>query len=157
MSKALYMLIGPKGSGKTHIGTLVEKRTDISFLRVEPIWLSLRPHEDGWNKVEEAIDKAFDDYSGLMIESLGAGQEFQRFHDSLTKKYDVKMIRVIADLEVCLQRVRNRDNREHIPVPDAKVEQYNKIASQVQFDWSLEIDNNGPASPDEILAAIKCL
>lgn len=30
--KTLYMLIGPKGSGKSYIGTLVEKKTDISFL-----------------------------------------------------------------------------------------------------------------------------
>ena len=30
--KTFYMLIGPKGSGKNYIGTLVEKKTDISFL-----------------------------------------------------------------------------------------------------------------------------
>lgn len=40
MSKTLYMLIGPKGSGKTHIGTLVNIHTDIKFLRVESIWLA---------------------------------------------------------------------------------------------------------------------
>ena len=47
----LFMLIGPKGSGKTHIGTLVNQHTDIVFLRVEPIWLSLEPAENGWKKV----------------------------------------------------------------------------------------------------------
>ena len=55
MEKTLYMLIGPKGSGKTYIGTLVENETDISFLRVENIWLKLSPEEDGWIKVEQAI------------------------------------------------------------------------------------------------------
>jgi shikimate kinase len=45
--KLLYLLIGPKGSGKSHIGALVSQHTDIYFLRVEPIWLSLQPGEDG--------------------------------------------------------------------------------------------------------------
>ena len=39
--KILFMLIGSKGSGKTYIGTLVNRHTDIVFLRVEPIWLGL--------------------------------------------------------------------------------------------------------------------
>ncbi len=46
------MLIGPKDSGKTYIGLLVEKQTDISFLRIERIWLALKPKEDGWQKVK---------------------------------------------------------------------------------------------------------
>ena len=33
--KVLFMLIGPKGSGKTYIGMLVDRHTDIAFLRVE--------------------------------------------------------------------------------------------------------------------------
>jgi shikimate kinase len=53
--KILYMLIGPKGAGKTHIGTIVDRDTDISFLRVESIWLGLQPGEDGWTKVEAAL------------------------------------------------------------------------------------------------------
>jgi shikimate kinase len=35
--KVLYMLIGPKGSGKTYIGSVVNCHTDIAFIRVEPI------------------------------------------------------------------------------------------------------------------------
>ena len=50
MKKQLYILVGTKGSGKTHIGMLVNQYTDISFLRVEPIWLSLGPGQDGWKK-----------------------------------------------------------------------------------------------------------
>ena len=46
MSNPPYILIGPKGSGKTTIGTLVDQRTDFVFLRVEPIWLGLEPGEE---------------------------------------------------------------------------------------------------------------
>lgn len=151
------MLIGPKGAGKTYIGTLVEKETDISFLRVEKIWLAINPKEDGWQKVEQAIDQAFKHCNKLMIENLGAGEGFHRLHDSLNKKYSVKLVRVFSDLDICLDRVKNRNNKDHIPVSDSKVKEYNEIASRVNFDWSLEIDNNEPASDTEILEAIKSL
>jgi len=157
MTKTLYMLIGPKGSGKTYIGSLVEKQTDISFLRVEKIWLSLKTGENGWQKVEAAIDKAFETCPKLMIENLGAGPEFHGFLESLKSKYHIKMIRVFADPGTCLDRVLNRSNKDHIPVSNTKVAEYNKIAAQVRFPWSLEIDNNGPASDTEILDAIKSL
>ena len=80
MKRILYMLIGPKGAGKTHIGALVDQRTDITFLRVEPIWLSLQPGEDGWKKVELSIDRMFETHAKVMVESLGAGEGFGGFH-----------------------------------------------------------------------------
>ena len=79
MVKALYMLIGLRGSGKTYIGTLVDRHTGIKFLRVEPIWLGLQPGEDGWQKVEQAIDRLFLVNDRVMIESLGAGEGFENF------------------------------------------------------------------------------
>jgi shikimate kinase len=35
--KTLYFLIGPKGAGKTYIGTRVDRATEISFIRVEQL------------------------------------------------------------------------------------------------------------------------
>ena len=89
MAKMLYMLIGLKGSGKTHIGTLVGANTNIVFLRVEPIWLGLKPGEDGWQKVTEAVDNLFQQHDRVMIESLGAGEGFRSFHAGLASKYPV--------------------------------------------------------------------
>lgn len=155
MNKVLYMLIGPKGSGKTYIGTLVNQQSPIRFIRVEPIWLGLQPGEDGWKVVEATIDALFQTHDQLMIESLGAGEGFRSFHAALVRKYLVKMIRVTADLDTCFQRVKSRSNLEHIPVSDDKVLAYNKIAATVHYDWALEIDNNVPKSAAEILAAIQ--
>ena len=155
--KTLYMLIGPKGSGKTHIGKLVDRHTGIAFLQVEPIWLSLQPSEDGWKKVEAAIDVLFQSRDRVMIESLGAGDGFRGFHDSLAQKYFIKMIRVYADLDTCLERVRSRSKLDHIDVSDDKVVEYNRVAAAVKYDWALEIDNNQPLSDAEILAAIQAI
>jgi predicted kinase len=157
MVKVLYMLIGPKGSGKTYIGTLANQHTDIAFIRVELIRLSLGPGEDGWKKVEGVIDETFQKRDKVMIESLGAGDGFRGFYDALAKKYTIKMIRVFADLETCFARVKNRSNRDHIAVSDDKVLEYNKIAATVSYNWDLEIDNNEPKSDTDILAAINSL
>jgi hypothetical protein len=59
MNKTLYMLIGPKGSGKTYIGSRIEQLTGLKFLRVEPLWLGLAEGEDGWDRVECEIDALF--------------------------------------------------------------------------------------------------
>ena len=155
--KALFMLIGPKGSGKTHIGTLVDQHTDIVFLRVEPIWLSLQPGEEGWKKVEAVIDATFQKRSKVMIESLGIGEGFSKFHASLAEKYSIKMIRVYADLETCFSRVKTRNNAEHISVSDDRVAEFNKIASAVTYDWMLEINNDNPAPDKEIINAIQSI
>ena len=157
MGKTLYMLIGPKGSGKTYIGTIVEKNTDVFFLRVENIWLKLTHKENGWEKIEHEIDMAFKNNEKIMIENLGAGEDFHKFYVSLNKKYLIKLIRVFTDLDICLIRVMRRDNKNHIPVSDDKVLEYNKIASRVKLDWDIEIDNNGPATDSDILRAINRL
>ena len=151
------MLIGPKGSGKTHIGTVVNRHTDIVFLRVEPIWLSLEPDEDGWQKVEAAIDELFQKQEKVMIESLGIGEGFGKFRASLAEKYSIKMIRVYADLEICFTRVKTRNNAEHIPVSDDRVTEFNKIASAVTYHWDLEINNNEPISDEELMEAIQSI
>ena len=151
------MLVGPKGSGKTHIGTLINQHTDIVFLRVEPIWLNLQPDEDGWNKVEAVIDAMFQKQDKVMIESLGIGEGFGKFHASLAEKYSIKMIRVYADFDTCFTRVKTRNNVEHIAVSDDKVAEFNKTASAVTYNWDLEIDNNNPASDKDIINAIQSI
>ncbi|WP_036028438.1 AAA family ATPase [Leptolyngbya sp. PCC 6406] len=155
--RTLYMLIGPKGAGKTYVGTLVAQNTEIQFIRVESIWLALKPGENGWKKVEQAIDQAFESYPKVMIESLGAGEAFGQFRAALAEKYALKLIRIYAALDTCLYRVKHRNNAEHIPISDDKVEQYNQIAAAVTYDWDLEIDNNTPAPDQDILAAIQTL
>jgi shikimate kinase len=157
MTKTLYMLIGPKGSGKTYIGTVVATHTDIHFISVEPVWLTLQPGEDGWQKVEQVIEDAFTMRDKVMIESLGSGEGFQQFHQRLVQKYPVVMIRIHADANTCLTRVQHRDSANHIPIPLEKVADYNRIAANVRYDWALELNNEIPLSEAEIIDAIRML
>jgi hypothetical protein len=105
--------------------------------------LSLGPNEYGWKKVEGIIDDMFQKRDKVMIESLGASEDFRDFYEALSKKYPIKMIRIFADLETCFTRVKTPSNKDHIAVSDDKVLEYNKIAATVTYDWDSEIDNDG--------------
>ena len=157
MERVLYTLVGPKGSGKSHIGRRIEKLTGIQFLRVEPLWLQLAEGDDGWSRVKREIDNLFLQYDKVIIESLGAGEGFNQMYASLKDNYEVKLIKVETDLEECLRRVRSRDNTNHIPVSDERVREYNRISASVKHPWDAVIDNNGPATDEEILKAIASL
>ena len=67
------------------------------------------------------------------------------------------MIRVKASPETCLERVRNRSRQDHIPVSDAQVIEYNKLAAAVTYAWDLEIDNDPPAADEKIIDALLSL
>lgn len=157
MQPVLYMLIGPKGAGKTSIGMLVDRHTDIKFIRVESVWLSLAPDENGWRKVEETIDRAFEAHDKVMVESLGVGEDFRQFHASLAAKYSIRLIRVFADPDTCLTRVRSRNSADHIAISDDQIMEYNTIAAQATYAWDLEIDNNAPGLPDGIIKVIRSI
>jgi shikimate kinase len=153
--KTLIMLIGPKGSGKTTIGRLLAEHLPVRFLSVEPLWTAYLsspvPGKTGWEIVEDAIAREFEKADRVIIESLGAGEEFGRFRDSLRAKYLVKMVRVHAPLEECLRRVKERDPAGQIAVPLEKVDAYNRVAIYVKFDWSLHLHNHGSLPSEEMV------
>ncbi|BBD66524.1 hypothetical protein NIES4072_62060 [Nostoc commune NIES-4072] len=74
--KTLFILVGPKGAGKTHIGTLVNAQMAIKFLPVEPIWIDYLQNgaedRDGWDIVEEEIDRLFESNNTEHIPELEA-------------------------------------------------------------------------------------
>jgi shikimate kinase len=150
----LYLLVGLKGSGKSYIGALIGRSTDIHFFRVEEVWLSLPPGEDGWTRVEAEIDRQFETHAKVMIETLGAGPGFAAFHVSLQKKYALKYIHVRAGPDQCLERVHARDQSLHLSVSDEKVLEYNRAAAQVTLPWDLEIDNTGFGHDEAIIRSV---
>jgi hypothetical protein len=99
----------------------------------------------------------FQTHDKLMIESLGIGDGFSKFHATLAEKYAIKMIRVYADLETCFKRVKTRNYAEHIAVSDHRVVELNQIAATVNYDWDLEINNNDLATDKDIVAVIQSI
>ena len=154
LRKQFYLLVGPKGAGKTHIGTLVGKNTPITFLAVEPIWLGLKRGAEGWTEVRRAIARCFENTNEVMVETLGVGEGFEEFFAALGRQYEIKLIRVTASPDVCLRRVKTRDSTNHIAVSDAKVAEYNRLATAVEMEWDGVIDNTEPTTEEVVLRVI---
>jgi shikimate kinase len=160
----VVVLVGPKGSGKTHIGGLVSSALGVRFLRVEPIFLdNMRTSRltgtardaEGYARVAAAIEAALDGDRCVFVEATGASDALPAFLQDLRSRHEVLLVRIRAPLATCLERVHTRDQSAHIPVSDDRVEEINTRAAQVELDWDLEIDNSGPASPEVILDAIR--
>jgi len=161
--KTINILVGQKGSGKTYIGKLLQDNLNIPFLRVEDVCLKIKKDRDVFDKnyiaesfmqIEKEIRKLLNTTDQLTIESTGAAVEFTQMLENLKKDFIVKLIKVDTDSELCIQRVRDRDNKNHIPVSDERVSEINKLAVRKIFDFDLIINNNCKTDK-EILNEIK--
>ena len=163
MKKQLVILIGLKGSGKTYIGSLIQSKLNIIFFRVEDVWLSLKSERlsrvyilEGFGLIEKKIDEMFLNTEQLIIESTGTTDYFEKFINKLRKKYDLKLVKVHTNPDLCLKRVRSRDSSMHVPVSDDIVKKINEDALKVNLNYDLIIDNE-KSSDIEILDKIQKL
>jgi dephospho-CoA kinase len=165
--KTVYLLIGPKGSGKSFLGELFQQHLDIPFIRVED-WareikraravtdaayireIFERIHRGIVHKLEE------EHLSELVFESTGLTDHFDRLLADLKRRYRVVTIRISADPDLCLERVRTRDQAIHVKVSDAQVEQINAAARKKDISCDFQIDNSGRKA-EELTEAIRLI
>lgn len=162
--KTVYVLIGLKGSGKTYAGKLLSERLAIPFLRVEDIFLKLRsnnPLEDqnyitrGYENVEKEIRSLLNGFDELTIESTGIAIQFREMISNLKKDYDVKLIKIDTDPELCIKRVKSRNRSGHIPVSDEMLIEINKLSESISYDYDLIFKNNNKTDDELIFEFIK--
>lgn len=159
--KQVIILLGLKGSGKTYIGTLIQNEFGIKFFRVEDIWLTLKQIRftdeyvtEGFRLVEHEIDKQLIDSDQITIESTGTTEYFQSFLNSLKSKYKLKLIKIEASPDTCLERIKSRDTSLHVPVSDDIIETINQEALRVDLEFDLVIDNES-SSENEIMPKLR--
>jgi predicted kinase len=162
--KTIVLLVGPKGAGKTHLGTRLEREAGIPFVRVEPIWLTLAGTERhdaatfdaaGQQRVLAAVASKLQGFPRVVLESTGTAPWFESFLAKLGSLGRVVIIRVRAPAALCLSRVRSRDGQDHIPVSDERILEINAIAESVQLAWAVEIDNTTKDDADDFIALVR--
>lgn len=150
MTTSLYILIGPKGSGKSYIGDLVERRLGIPFFRVEPIFMAIRggrrPDDpeyirEGFAIAGEEIRGLLDTHEEVLIESTGTATEFWSMLERLGGSHRRVPIRVDAPFDLCLERIRSRDQSRQIPVPDELIRRMDELSRRVRCDFAATIVN----------------
>ncbi len=151
----LLILIGPKGSGKTHIGAVSEARLGLRFIRVEPIFAALSDQSAAFVEVEHQIRRALADVPVAAVESTGI---VPAHITALCQRYPpVRLVRVHASAQTCYRRFRARDASAHVPISLKAFREINQRASQVRYDWDCVLDNDAGLTDDEIAAAIRSI
>ena len=160
LDKKIVLLVGPKGAGKSHIGTALSGMFKASFLRIEKIWQDMSPdHMDfdspsfmaeGIRRSLEAVFDRLSENNVVILESSGAFDLFPSYLVSLQAIGNICLVNVRAPLDQCLMRIKARDQSLHVPVPDAVIQELNKRSSNVSMNWDVVIVNDPFISRDEL-------
>lgn len=162
----LILLVGPKGSGKSHIGRLLERALGVHFLHVEPLWMAWQAScrekgiemriEDGIEVVHPAIDAALEHHDRVCVETTGASPEILADLLRLGQRHGLFVARVHAGLETCLARIESRDPTHQIPMQEEMIRKVHAIATKLELDSDVTIYNeeaHEPAILDHFRAA----
>jgi hypothetical protein len=145
------LLVGPKGSGKSHIGRILEARLGVHFFHVEPLWLAYYADckaagrqpviAEGMAKVHPAIARALDEHIHVCVETTGASSEILNTLLSLRSRSEMVIARVKAPLELCLQRISNRDPTDQIPLNTEDTGKVHALSELLNLDAELTLNN----------------
>jgi shikimate kinase len=157
--KTVFVLIGAKGTGKSYIGRLIEKKLGIKFLSTEKIFITIRGArevldksflKEGYGLVEKEIDSYLKRYDKIMFESTGAFDFFEDLLRNLQSKYNVKLIFIYAPEELCRERIKRKDSAVHLKMPYELIKKIYKITNSLNYKYSLKIDNSKRNDKDVI-------
>ena len=162
--KHIYVLIGPKGSGKSFIGTIFQKQFNIDLIRVEDWFLDLKIGaadisddkyvRQSFQIIEKGIREAVHERDSLVFESTGLTEHFDNMLLRLKSDYSVITIKINTDIELCLKRVQERDQSIHINISDEQVEKINSITALKHHNTDFTIENSDK-SVDDLIEEIK--
>jgi predicted kinase len=148
--KQIFLLIGQKGSGKSFIGTMLEQEFGIPFIRVEDWVKQIRGEREIDNEaylkqvfevIENGVRERLHSTDKLVFESTGLTDYFDQMLKRLRKDFQVATIGIYADSNLCLHRVRTRDQTIHINLSDDQVLMINNKVRERDFQTDFRIDN----------------
>lgn len=160
----LILLIGPKGSGKSHIGRVLERHLGVHFLHVESLWLAYhrecaeagrQPNiGEGISRIHPLIEQSLRRHTHVCVETTGASGEILSNLLSRPESNSVLTVRVRSSLALCLTRIAARESSEQIPADEARIRLAHRLSERCAVEHDVDLDNNADLSDDEIVCAI---
>jgi gluconate kinase len=154
----LLILLGPKGSGKSFIGALLEERCGIRFVRVEPLWKAYfercassgTPPDIGVGigEVHPVVRRALAEFRHVAVETTGASQPILADLLDLAPSDQTLIVRVQAPLDLCVARIASRDATAHIAVDEGMIRQVHALSEAVDIAPDLVILNVDVSADD---------
>lgn len=147
----LILLIGPKGSGKSHIGHILESSFGIHFFHVEPVWMSYYAEckasgkkptiSEGIQIIHPFIANALRQHKHVCVETTGASLEILNDLKSIGRESGIFIIRIQAPLDICLQRISTRDQTNQIPLDTESIRKIHQISTALEIPCDLVVEN----------------
>lgn len=161
--KKIFLLIGQKGSGKSYIGSIMETKFGIDFIRVEDWAKNIKKErsmdDQGYLKqvfetIEDGVRSRMNLSDTIVFESTGLTGYFDRMISSLKKDFKLVTIGIKANPEICLERVFSRDSTIHIEFSETQVGFINDKVRERNFKTDFIITNQSK-SESELIAELK--
>ncbi len=162
-NKTIYLLIGAKGSGKSFIGELFQENFDIPFLRVEKWAKEVKNDREITNElyrieafavIENGVRSSLKENDNVVFESIGITKQFDIMLKSLKEDFRVVKVGIKANLDLCLHRVKARDQSIHINISAEEINIINSTFAKKNMQTDYTIDNNNK-SANELITTIK--
>jgi hypothetical protein len=157
------VLVGPKGSGKSHIGRILDHHLGVHFFHVEPLWMAYHAQcrasgrevniPDGILAVHPAIKHALSVYDDVCVETTGASPEILEDLLSLSPPESTLVVRTRAPLDVCLQRIATRDQTNQIPLDVETIKLVHGMSTSLEMPAAVTLENVS-LSEAEIASAV---
>jgi shikimate kinase len=163
----LVVLLGPKGSGKSHIGRVVQRELGVHFFHVEPLWMAYYADcrsagrepslEEGVRAVHPRLSEALATHEHVCVETTGASPEILTHLLALRPASEILIVRVNAPLELCLHRIATRDPTHQIPVDTETLEKVYRLSTSVDVGAAITLDNVALSDAEIVLPIAKRL
>ena len=128
----LIVLIGPKGSGKSHVGRLLAQQFGIHFVDAELHWMEYYArcalagvdHDigEGAELIRAHVQETLVSAEDVCVETTGVSYVVLSAFLALRPAEQTRIVRLSAPLDLCLQRIEQRDPAVHVPVGIAQIE-----------------------------------
>lgn len=148
----LVVLVGPKGSGKSHVGRIIERGLGVHFFHVEPLWMAYYAEcraagrepaiPEGIAVVHPRIAEALAAHRDVCIETTGASPEILHALLGLAPPGQTLVVRVTAPLERCLERIAARDQTHQIPMDVDSIRKVHALSEAAAVTPTLTLRND---------------
>ena len=145
------LLVGPKGSGKSHIGHVLEQKLGVLFFHVERLWMDYyaecqaagsQPNiSDGIARVHPKIVDALNANKHVCVETTGASAEILNDLLLLEPPDKMRVVKISAPLDLCLRRIAERDPTHQIPMDIESIRKVYELSVAVPIHPALVLEN----------------
>ncbi len=148
--KTIFLLLGPKGCGKSYIGQLMAKEFSIDYVDIEDFSKDVKKDQhiddecylkEVFKKIESGLRDLLNEKDRVIFESIGLSENFDVLFENLDRDFKVVTIGVYADNDTCMKRIQERDPKVQIDLTQEQLEEINQLIKEKNIETDFQIDN----------------